>query len=293
MKNFQRACQYPHKVLDSNLEVARRKITSISQLPNAKQVILDAVNKGTPLSIPELTDHFKGKDMVDAEKDTAFMASLLYYLGLLTLGGRNSYGELILDIPNLVTQDLYVERIQEMLLPDDKDRKEGQQAGQLFYRMGDMQPLCDFIEQHYFSTFNNRSFGWTNELTLKTAFITLLFNNLYYIMDSEIPSEQNSPTSAATRLTMIVRPDMRQYQLLDLLLKFTYIDVDLSKAEVHQLSIDEIRSLPHVQKKFAKAKAELEAYRPFLDSRYGKNLQLHIYSVISLGFDRLVWIRIW
>jgi len=53
--------------------------------------------------------------MLETTKDTKFIVSLLYYLGILTLNGETEFGEL--KIPNLVVRKLYVELIFEMFLP--------------------------------------------------------------------------------------------------------------------------------------------------------------------------------
>lgn len=44
--------------------------------------------------------------MLYAPKDQKFMASLLYYLGVVTLGERDFMGRLSLQVPNLVIQRL-------------------------------------------------------------------------------------------------------------------------------------------------------------------------------------------
>nr|VFK43605.1 MAG: hypothetical protein BECKTC1821D_GA0114238_101711 [Candidatus Kentron sp. TC] len=55
-------------------------------------------------------------------KNTYLVASLLYYSGILTLGGRSPFGDLILRIPNLVIRKFHAESIQEMmLLPEARD----------------------------------------------------------------------------------------------------------------------------------------------------------------------------
>ena len=48
-----------------------------------------------------------------------------------------------------------------------------------------MGPLCEFVEQRYFRVFHNPDYRWANELTVKTAFLTLLYNDILYNMDSE------------------------------------------------------------------------------------------------------------
>lgn len=70
--------------------------------------------------------------------------------------------------------------------------------------MGDLAPVCDFIEQRSFKILSNRDYRWSNELLLKTAFLTLLFNDRLYMMVSEPETERGY-----VDLALIVRPDMR------------------------------------------------------------------------------------
>lgn len=64
-----------------------------------------------------------------------------------------------------------------MLLPDPAEKGAAQQAARSLYQTGDIQPLCDFVERRYFRAFDNRDYRWANELTVKTTFLTLLFND--------------------------------------------------------------------------------------------------------------------
>jgi hypothetical protein len=290
MKAFQRTCRYPSKVLDSNLAMDRSKIRYISQLPNGRQLIMDALDESHPVVISELSDRFGIEEVLTATKDTPFMASLLYYFGVLTLTNQHTdIGELILKIPNLVVRKLYVERIQEMLLPESKAKDEVVRIAKRFYQSGNLQPLCDFMEQSYFKVFDNRDYRWTNELTIKTAFLTLLFNDTFYIMDSETPLKREYAD-----LTMIVRPDMRQYQLLDFLIEFKYVSLKkagLTGEQIEQKSIEELKALEPVIECLAQSQTQLKNYRESLLSNYGNTLRLHTYSVVAIGYDRVLWIE--
>jgi len=106
LKAFQQAGQYPEEMLDENLAMDRGKIHYISQLPNGGQLILDALNEAQPLSVQRLVQRFGVAEMATAVKDNAFMASLLYYCGILTFGGRTPLGELKLKVPNLAARKL-------------------------------------------------------------------------------------------------------------------------------------------------------------------------------------------
>ncbi|MEA3341537.1 MAG: AAA family ATPase, partial [Chloroflexota bacterium] len=283
---FQRECEYPRQMLDANLAMDRNKIAYIAQLPNGGQMILDALNGERPVSIQRLADRFGVEDMLTAAKDEAFMASLLYYFGVLTFGGRGALGKLVLRIPNLVVRQMYVERIRELLLPD-LGQDELLRMAEAFYTSGDLQPVCDFVEQRYFQVFDNRDYRWANELTIKTAFLTLLFNDLFYVMDSEPALDREYAD-----LVMIVRPDMRQYALLDILIEFKYVslqEADMSGAEVRGMSAGALKELTPVQQRLAGSRTKLLDYRRVLEEVYGDALRLRAYSVVSVGFDRLVW----
>ncbi len=285
MKHFQKRCSYPREMLDNNLAMDKNKIAYISSLPNGKKVIERSLNEANPLTIERFSQRFGIEDMFMSAKDNIFMISLLYYFGVLTISDKKPLDELILRIPNLVVKKLYIERIQDMLLPDfSKD--ETLQLAKHFYQSGDIQPLIEFIEQHYFKVFNNRDYRWTNELTIKTAFLTLLFNDIFYIMDSETSLDRGYAD-----LTMIVRPDMRQYQLLDILLEFKYVslqELGLSGTEVKALNNDAAKALSPVKEKITESKKKLKEYRQTLQKIYGDRLKLQTYTVVALGFDKII-----
>jgi hypothetical protein len=290
MEYFQRTGQYPEDMLDSNLAMDRGKITSISQLPQGDIFIMQALNDAQPLTVQRLAARLGVEDMLHAARDTTFIASLLYFFGVLTLNGKNLFGERILQVPNLVVRKLYVERLQEMLLPNFNDKSEAIQIARLFYQTGNIQLLCDFMEQRYFKVFDNRDYRWANELTIKTAFLTVLFNDQFYQMDSESYLHREYAD-----LTMILRPDMRQYQLLDILIEFKYLslkELGLTGKQLQQSNYDTLKNLTPVQQKLAEATIKLQDYHQSLQAKYEKKLRLHSYSVVALGFERLVWIEV-
>lgn len=56
--------------------------------------------EGHEVAVLELADRFGVREMAsDASKDQRFLASLLYYFGILTLNGETDEGELRLTIP--------------------------------------------------------------------------------------------------------------------------------------------------------------------------------------------------
>ncbi len=289
LKFFQKKCQFPSKMLDNNLAMDRGKLSYVSSLLNGESVIFQALNENPALSLFELADRFGVKDMLSATKDTKFIVSLLYYLGILTLNGETDLGKLRFKIPNLVARKLYVERLFEMHLTKSEREQTGKLAEE-FFQTGDLQAICDFMEQHYFKVFDNRDYKLANELTIKTAFLTVLFNDILYIMDSEFSTGRRY-----VDLSMIIRPERRKYPIFDFILEFKYIslsDITVSGKELRNMGIDELKALTLVKKNAADAKKQLLSYKTSLQNKYGDELKLKLISVVAVGFDRLIWEKV-
>jgi hypothetical protein len=279
---------YPEQLLDDNLAMDRNRIHYVARLPHGEALVNAALNDAEPLAVAQLSNRFGVRDMLTAPRDPDFLASLLYYFGVLTLGGRDALGKLQLTIPNQVICKLYVERLQEQLLPNYDDQKQRQRVVERFYSTGDLEPLCDFLEQRYFKVFDNRDLRWSNELVVKTAFLATLFNDAFYLMDSEPALERGYAD-----LLLRVRPDMRQYALLDHLLEFKALSlkaVGLTSAELAAKSRDELRILSAVAEPLREAEQQLAAYREVLERTAGATLKLRTHAVVCIGLERrLVW----
>lgn len=287
LEYLQRTCQYPRELLDSNLAPDYMKLEYVSRLPGGEQTVLAALEPTKPLTVMTLAERFGIRQLLSASQTDAFMASLLYYLGVLTFGGESPTGQLILRIPNLIMRGLYAERLRDLFLPDNRIKNHAELIAQTFYTHGDLQPLCLFIEQQIFPIFDNRDYIQANELTVKTAFLTLLFNHIFYIMDSEEELKRGYAD-----LTMILRPEMRQHQLLDLLLEFKLIrlhTLGLNQREVREKSAADLKALDLVKNEFTAARQQAHSYRTGLQTKYGNKLKLRCFAVVAIGFERLLW----
>ncbi|PDW02248.1 AAA family ATPase [Candidatus Viridilinea mediisalina] len=289
LKAFQEGRAAPRELLDSNLAMDRGKITYIAGLPNSDPVLASALDDERPPVIEALARSFGVADVIDQPKDERFMVSLLYYFGVLTLDGITEMGELRFRVPNLVIRSLYAEQLRRHVLPPDEQRTASDAARALFHQ-GELQPLCEFIETTYFRALDNRDYRWANELTVKLAFLTLLFNDRFYIVDSE-PAIERSYAD----LTLLVRPDMRHYALQDALLEFKYLplsDLGLSGEAAKTTPRADLAALPLVQTRLAEARHKAEGYRATLQCAYHNRLRLHTYVIVALGFERLVWVKL-
>ncbi len=287
LKSLYEEERFPRDMLDSNLSTDEAKLGYIANIPGGKNLLTGVVNGEQDVTIQKLEVRFGLKRMLsDRSKDQKFLASFLYYFGILTLNGETEQGELRLTVPNLVMQQLYVERIKEMLLPDPTERDEGILAAKQVYTNGDMIRLVTFIEQHYFMVFRNPDYKWANELTIKTLFLSLLYNDTLYIMDSEPEVERRDPD-----LTMIIRPDMRRFKIFDVLIEFKYVklgDVKMTGEQARTAPLKTLQQLPLMRQGMEQAQKQAKDYGDALSRKYA-DLRLKRFAVVALGFERLWW----
>ena len=295
LKQLQWRGRYPDNMLDSNLATDYYKLVYISSYPAGRELLLDALNEATPLSVAEVGDRFGVTEMLQPEKQRERLAILLCYLGALTVAGRTADAQTILEIPNLVMRKLYAERILELTFPKAATRDEAQAITRRLFAQGELAPLCNFVEAQYFPIYDNRDYKDFNELTLKTLFLALLHYNNLYVMDSE-PALQRTYAD----LLMLIRPEMRHFSVYDLLIEFKYLPLNkidkatgdkkkLTGAEVRQMSPATLLTLNAVKEQFASARLQLQGYRRTLQQKYGAVLKLRTYAIVSVGVDRILW----
>ncbi len=133
---------------------------------------------------------------------------------------------------------------------------------------------------------SNRDYRWTNELMIKIAVLTLLFDDRLYMMVSEIEVDHGY-----VDLSLIVRPDMRRFQALDLLLEFKYLglkELGLSGEQVQGQARDALAALPAVAAKLDEAEQQARRYGAALRERYHLT-DLRAFAVVALGLERVVW----
>ncbi|HAS51985.1 MAG TPA: AAA family ATPase, partial [Gammaproteobacteria bacterium] len=267
LKSLQAEGGYPEEMLDENLAMDRSKLRYIAELPHGEEVLAQALNGEEGVIIPRLAKRFGVADVLTAVKDQPFMASLLYYFGVLTLTGETDFRERILNIPNLVARALYVERLQELWLETYEDKTRIPQLRKHFCQTGDLGPLVEFIEQRYFPILSNRDYRWSNELMVKLAFLTLLFDDRLYMMVSETEMDHGY-----VDLSLIVRVDQRGTNALDLLLEFKYVDLKklkLSGEQGRAKRMDELAALAPVKAELEAAAEQARRYGGALADRYG------------------------
>ena len=93
LKAFYQTCKYPREMLDDNLSADDAKLDYIAQIPGGSQLLLDLVHENATVVISALSKRFGIRDLMNAAgRDYAFMVSLLYYFGVLTINDLTAEG---------------------------------------------------------------------------------------------------------------------------------------------------------------------------------------------------------
>jgi len=279
----------PENMLDSNLSMDRNKIHYIARLSHGAEVIGRVLDDSQSITVGNISERFGVRTMVQDTLDQESLLSLLYYLGALTLTDTHHPGRIGMRIPNLVMRRLYVEEIQGALLPtgnsDDKLL-----ATEALYIHADIAPLCCLLEKRIFKILSNRDYRWSNELTVKMAFLATLFNDKLFIMDSE--PELNR---GYADMSMIVRPDMRHYGIFDVLVEFKFISLatlNMTGEAVADATEEALLKLPAIASAFDGAERQLSNYAIHLREKYGEIMKLCSFVVVAVGFNRLLWKKV-
>jgi len=288
LQHLKELCTYPGKILDANLAPDAEKLAFIKSMPGGDDVLWQLI-EGKNVQIPEIHDNFGLKQMLDAAvQDLSFIASYLWYGGVLSVKGKTEMGKLLLNVPNLVIKKLYIEESRSKLLPSAQLKNIANDVSAQLYEKSNMAPLAQFVEKNILPIFSNRDYKYANELTIKTIFLTLLHQDLFFM----VASEQEHRRGYAD-LALVVRPDCRQYKLFDMVIEFKYLrlkDLGMTGVELRQKSTDELMTMDCVQEMLNDAKKQAIRYAKSIADEFRiSDEQIKKWAVVGLGFERIVW----
>ncbi len=255
-------------------------------------MIEDLTQGAGTVEVTGLATHFSIEDLLRRlAVDRRFIASFLYYLGLLTQVGEPP--RCLLGVPNLVVKKLFLDRLLELYLGDE-DVSTAQETVLEFFNRGALAPLLDFVESRLLPALSNRDHPRfvpgkgrpASELVVKSLFLSLLFNDRRYVAVSELEVARGYAD-----LCLLRRPQLVGSQISDLLFEFKYVarkELATSGRELRGMDGAALAQLSPVRAALAAAREQLGHYRAALVERYGNALELRSYAVVAVGLERLL-----
>ena len=291
LKYLHRTCAYPETMLDNNLAPDYNKLVYVSRFPEGRELLSEALHTGVGCPLSILHQRWSIREMLDDDKSKEYLSSLLTYFGAFTIAGRSEYGDLILEIPNLVMRQIYAEYLLKSFFDDERTRRTAQQQAVALFSQGDMTRLCNFVEQHLLSIYDNRDYKSFNELSVKTLFIALLYNTPQYIITSE-----SAVDSRYVDLLFLIRPEKRYANTCDILIEFKYLSLKqlghLSGKTLKTLSEGELWELEPLKASLTEAREQIKDYQESLYKKHTAQLKLCSFVVIALGLERLLCVEV-
>ncbi len=295
LDHLQREGGYPRQMLDTNLAADENKLRFLGRETGAGDLLAELVQTGEPLEVEHIKERFTLSEMLaQAQRDKTVLGSFLYYFGMLTIARESPRRTLLLAPPNLVVLKLYIEQTLERLLEDERGAPDLRGPAWELMEHGKIEPLMDLIEDKLFPRFSARDKRWFNELAVKTAFATLLFQDINYRLFSESSIEGAAPSGKGhgfADLVLLLRPDARSTPLSDLLLEFKLVKPDALSEDADSLAVldrEALAAMAPVAAALEEATTQARRYRAGLVKRYGESLKLRSWAVVALGFLRLV-----
>ncbi|MCP4658930.1 MAG: AAA family ATPase, partial [bacterium] len=284
----------PQELYDENLRTDRGKLAFLARSAAGAGLVEQITEGGDEITVARLAKSFSVDNLTARlEKNQDAVASMLYYMGLLTLTdfpGR-------LRIPNLVIRKLFLDRLLELYL-DDADSSGAQRLALELFQDGNLEPLLAFFEDKLLRVLSNRDRGaapklpgssgsGVNEMVIKTLFLSILFDDTRYVTWSELELDRHYAD-----LCLLVRPEMRRHGYYDLLFEFKLVrrrELGVKGRELREMDEDALRELAPVTKAFTEARDQVDRYRAALVRSQGAEaLNLRAYVVVAVGLERLL-----
>jgi Predicted AAA-ATPase len=282
----------PQQLHDENLRTDRGKLAFLARTAAGAGVIEEITEGNGEIDIPQLETSFSLESlMAQLGHDRGSIASLLYFMGLLTL--TDTPGRL--RVPNLVVKKLFLDRLLEIYLPTPGDSYAAREIALRFFQSGDLAPLLSFFEQKLLPVLSNRDRGTPagagggggfNEMAVKTLFLSILFDDTRYVASSETEMERSYAD-----LCLLVRPEMRRHGYLDFLFELKLVrrrDLGKNGQELRAMEPEELRRLPPVAQAFAEAREQARRYGAALLRQRGEELTLRSYAVVAVDLERIL-----
>jgi len=225
------------------------------------------------------------------EEDRGAVASLLYFMGLLTL--TDVHGRL--RVPNLVVKKLFLDRFLEIYLTEPGDSYAAREIALRFFQDGLLEPLLAFIEEKILPVLSNRDRGAPvgrsggggfNEMVVKSLLLSILFDDTRYAVSSELEVERSY-----VDLCLLVRPEVRRHGYFDFLFELKLVrrkELGTSGLELRDMDAEVLRQLPPVAQAFAEAREQARRYSASLQRIHGEALRLRSYVVVAVDLERLL-----
>jgi hypothetical protein len=173
----------PENIVDQNLKTDYKRLQNLLENETNRKTLIRIVQDGV-VTVPEVLEKFS----MDRLNDVRYFTSLLFYMGLLTIHGKDVIG-VSLCIPNYSIRTLYWEYLKELIeetSPDMHiDYQTLQEAMIALAMEGDLQRFIGYVSENAFSKLSDYDLQRFDEKYIQILLLAYLFMSKLYVPMSE------------------------------------------------------------------------------------------------------------
>jgi len=249
----------PKQVVDTNLQTDYARLRRLAENPNNREKLLDIVLNGS------VTANIIEKFSLEQLNRDEYFTSLMFYLGMLTIGGTD-IGITKLIIPNYSVRTLYWEYA-AAYARDQQEEADITNTSKLtgtvmeMARTGDISPYLEYFTESILKRLSNRDLQRFDEKYVKGMMLATLFVNGLYLPVSEYETINGYPDIYLQRHP--ANGEIRYEHVFEI----KYAKTGAADAEIAA--------------KFAEAEAQIEKYKK--DARFAGRDDLKFAAMVFRG----------
>ncbi|MDR3011982.1 MAG: ATP-binding protein [Chitinispirillales bacterium] len=249
----------PDQIVDANLKTDYGRLRRLTETPGNREKLLEIMLNGST------TTYIVEKFSLEELNREEYFTSLLFYLGMLTVGGTTDFGETKLIIPNYSIKTLYWEYITSYIIdiPDDGESASMSKLTETVINLanGDMKPYLGYFAESILKRLSNRDLQRFDEKYVKAMMLATLFVNGLYL-----PVSEDENINGYTDIYLQKHPAKRNIKY-EYVFEVKYVKTDATKEEIAV--------------KFAEAEAQMEKYMK--DARFAGRDDIKFAALVFKG----------
>jgi hypothetical protein len=248
------------QIIDSNLRTDSERLRRLVEDENNLETMMRIIQNGG-IHVSRIVDMFP----LDRLNSTEFFPSYLFYLGMLTDGGRQR-GLIWLKIPNYSIKTLYWEHIVNYIQDPEKKIITADKLSETISQMaydGDIKPYLDFFTDSLLNRLSNRDLIKFDEKYIKVMMLATLFLSQLYL-----PVSEDENINGYTDIYLQKHPVIDDIKF-DYVLEIKYIKKEAENKDNEKTS------------KLADALAQIEKYKK--DPRFANRNDVKFFVIVFEG----------
>ncbi|OGO84490.1 MAG: hypothetical protein A2Y24_01885 [Clostridiales bacterium GWE2_32_10] len=288
IKNIIQTKRYPKNLIDENVKTDYTRLRNIAENFVGKEEMRQLI-EGAEVGPVQIKERFNLESLYEEQKEEQSqytnIRSLLYYLGLLTISKQDA-NAVMLKVPNYAISALYWEYMSKMYeIENSAQYDELKEAMKKMRLYADLEHIME-IYSRVINRMSNRDLLYYNEATSKGIFITLVYTDGLYLIESE-KSADGGYTDLYIKENVLYKEHIKYRYMIE----FKHIKEKELKGDTKTESKEAIleKNKDIIERNKDEAKQQIERYMEEYNIINDSEKELKKLVVITVGRKYAVW----